>query len=135
MVLDWCKMAGDLRTWNDDCVDELCAIMFGEFLLGNFQKEDRGAANLQKKGCLDYDNLKQLFAPCTATRHLQISSNTPALTSDEERALEEELANDVAATHLDDDCYTPNLESTPQFAEETRVDGQTQAADKRPWKM
>ncbi|XP_065627292.1 G-type lectin S-receptor-like serine/threonine-protein kinase CES101 [Quercus suber] len=99
------------------------------------EMEDRGAANLQKKGCLDYDNLKQLFAPCTATRHLQISSNTPALTSDEERALEEELANDVAATHLDDDCYTPNLESTPQFAEETRVDGQTQAADKRPWKM
>ncbi|KAL0005228.1 hypothetical protein SO802_012789 [Lithocarpus litseifolius] len=36
MVLDWCKMAGDLRTWDDDCVDELCDIVFGEFLLGNF---------------------------------------------------------------------------------------------------
>ena len=29
-------MAGDLRTWDDDCVDELCDIVFGEFLLGNF---------------------------------------------------------------------------------------------------
>ena len=36
MVLDWCEMAGDLRTWDDDCVDELCDIVFGEFLLGNF---------------------------------------------------------------------------------------------------
>ena len=36
MVLDWCKMVGDLRTWDDDCVDELCDIVFGEFLLGNF---------------------------------------------------------------------------------------------------
>ena len=29
-------MAGDLRMWNDDCVDELCEIVFGEFFLGNF---------------------------------------------------------------------------------------------------
>ena len=36
MVLDWCKMAGDLRTWDDDYVDELCDIVFGEFLVGNF---------------------------------------------------------------------------------------------------
>ena len=51
----------------------------------------------------DYNKLKQLFAPSTTTGHLQISSNTPALTSDKERALEEELANDGAATHVDDD--------------------------------
>ena len=36
MVLDWCEMAGDSRTWDDDCVDELCDIVFGEFLLSNF---------------------------------------------------------------------------------------------------
>ena len=36
MVRDWCKMARDLRTWDEDCVDELCDIVFGEFLLGNF---------------------------------------------------------------------------------------------------
>ena len=36
MVLDWCKMASDLRTWDDDYVDELCDIVFGEFLVGNF---------------------------------------------------------------------------------------------------
>ena len=36
MVLDWCEMAGDSRTWDYDCVDELYDIVFGEFLLGNF---------------------------------------------------------------------------------------------------
>ena len=29
-------MAGDLRRWDDDCVDELCDIVFDQFLLGNF---------------------------------------------------------------------------------------------------
>ena len=29
-------MAGDLRRWDDDYVDELCDIVFGQFLLGNF---------------------------------------------------------------------------------------------------
>ena len=29
-------MARDLRRWDDDCVDELCDIVFGQFLLGNF---------------------------------------------------------------------------------------------------
>ncbi|KAF3973034.1 hypothetical protein CMV_003515 [Castanea mollissima] len=93
---------------------------------------DQGAANLWKKGCPDYDKLKQLFALSTATGHLQISSNTPALTSDEERALEEELANDGAVTHVYEDCYTPNLESIPLSTEETGVDDQTQVAGKRP---
>ncbi|XP_075635874.1 uncharacterized protein LOC142608054 isoform X2 [Castanea sativa] len=96
------------------------------------QEGDRGAANLWKKGCPDYDKLKQLFALSTTTGHLQISSNTPALTSDEERALEEELANDGAVTHVYEDCYTPNLESIPLSTEETGVDDQTQAAGKRP---
>ena len=30
MVLDWCKIAWDLRTWNDDCVDELCDTVFAQ---------------------------------------------------------------------------------------------------------
>ena len=29
-------MAGDLRMWDEDCVDELRDTVFGEFLLGNF---------------------------------------------------------------------------------------------------
>ena len=29
-------MAGDLRMWDDDYVEELCDIVFREFLLGNF---------------------------------------------------------------------------------------------------
>ncbi|KAF3962647.1 hypothetical protein CMV_012867 [Castanea mollissima] len=29
-------MVGDLRMWDDDYVDELCDIVFGEFLAGNF---------------------------------------------------------------------------------------------------
>ena len=73
-----------------------------------------------------------MFAPSTATGHLQISSNTLALIGDEECALEEKLANNCTTTHFDDDCYTPNLESIPQIAKETEVDGQTQVAGKSP---
>ena len=29
-------MDRDLRRWDDDCVNELCDIVFGQFLLGNF---------------------------------------------------------------------------------------------------
>ena len=90
-----------------------------------FLQADRNANNLQKKGCLDYDKLKQLFAPNTANGHLQISSNTPTLNSDEECALEEELVADAAPIHLDDDCYTPNLDNIPQTMEETDVVDQT----------
>ena len=95
---------------------------------------NRQAANLRKQGCLDYDKLQQLFAPSTVTGNLQISSNTPPLTSDEERALEEELANANAnaPTHLDDDCYTPNFESFSQTVEDAEVEEVTQRAGKRP---
>ena len=87
---------------------------------------------MRKKGCPDYDKLKHLFTPSTANGHLQISSNTLALNSDEEYALEEEeLATDVAPIHLDDNYYTPDLDSIPRITEETDVD-QTQAAGKRP---
>nr|POF24154.1 hypothetical protein CFP56_06237 [Quercus suber] len=82
-------MAEDLRRWKDDCVDELCDIVFGQWMLGNFaaglpreslwdvitdtlnawtgknfcqRQANQNANNLQKKGCLDYDKLKQLFA-------------------------------------------------------------------------
>ena len=80
---------------------------------------DRNANNLQKKGCPNYDKLKQLFAPSTTNGYLQISSNTPALNSDEERALEDELATNASPIHLDDDCYTPNLNSIPRTTEQT----------------
>ncbi|KAL0010094.1 hypothetical protein SO802_005202 [Lithocarpus litseifolius] len=95
---------------------------------------NRGAANLRKQGCPDYPSLQQLFAPSTATGNLQISSNTPPLNSDEERALEEDLANANASapTHLDDDCYTPNFESFPQGVEDAEVEEVTQRAGKRP---
>ena len=75
-----------------------------------------------------------MFPPSTATGNLQISSNTPPLNSDEERALEEELANaDVnasAPTHLDDDCYTPNFDSFPQTVEDVEVEEVTRKAEK-----
>ena len=60
----------------------------------SFQGDSKAIA-LQKKGCPNYDKLKQLFAPNIAIGSLQISSNTPALDSDEERFLEEELANEA----------------------------------------
>nr|POF27140.1 hypothetical protein CFP56_08515 [Quercus suber] len=28
-------MVADLKRWDDDCVDELCDLVFGQFLLGN----------------------------------------------------------------------------------------------------
>ena len=77
-----------------------------------------------------------MFTPSTATGNLQISSNTPPLNSDEERALEEELANaDVnasAPTHLDDDCYTPNFDIFPQTVEDAEVEEVTRRVEKRP---
>ena len=77
-----------------------------------------------------------MFTPSTATGNLQISSNTPPLNSDEERALEEELANananSSAPTHLDDDYYTPNFESFPQTVEDAEVEEVTRRVEKRP---
>ena len=43
-------------------------------------------------------------------------------------ALEKELANESVRTHLDDDYYTPNLESIPQTVKDTEVEKQTQRA-------
>ena len=71
-----------------------------------------------------------MFAPSTANGHLQISLNTPALNSDEKHALEDELATDAAPIHLDNDCYTPNLDSILWTTEGTDVVHQTQAAGK-----
>ena len=92
----------------------------------SFQGDNKAAA-LRKKGCPDYEKLKQLFAPNTATGSLQISSNTPAPDSDEERVLEEELANEEREAHRtqldDDDCYNPNMEGVTQ--DDPTVDEQT----------
>ena len=72
-----------------------------------------------------------MFAPSTATRNLQISSNTPALNSDKERALKEELANEGVPTHLDNDYYNPNLDSIHQTVEDLDSEHQTQRTKKR----
>ena len=99
----------------------------------SFQGDSKAAA-LRKKGCPDYEKLKQLFALNTATGSLQISSNTPAPDSDEELVLEEELANEARKAHRtqldDDDCYIPNMEGITQ--DDPIVDQQTQRKDKRP---
>ena len=79
----------------------------------SFQGDNKAAA-LRKKGCPNYEKLKQLFALNTATGSLQISSNTPTPDSDEERVLEEKLANEAREAHRiqldDDDYYNPNME-------------------------
>ena len=96
----------------------------------------RGAANLRKQGSPDYPSLQQLFALSTATGNLQISSNTPPLNGDEERALEEELANAnvnaSAPTHLNDDCYTPNFDSFSQTVKDAEIEEVTRSAEKHP---
>ena len=70
----------------------------------SFQADPKANA-LQKSGCPSYDKLWQLFAANAATGAFQISSNTPAPDSDEEHALEEEIANEAHRTQLgaDDD--------------------------------
>ena len=47
---------------------------------------------LRKSGCPSYDKLQQLFASNAAIGAYQNSSNTPTPDSDEECALEEEIA-------------------------------------------
>ena len=78
--------------------------------------------------------MQQLFAPNTTIGNLQISSNTPPLNSDEERALEEVLANVNASalTYRDDDCYTPNFDSFSQTVKDAEVEEVTRRAEKRP---
>ena len=97
---------------------------------------NRGAANLRKQGSPDYPSLQQLFTPSIANENLQISSNTPPLNSDEERALEEELANVVAnasaPTHLDNNCYTPSFDTFPQTLEDAEFEEVNRREEKRP---
>ena len=96
----------------------------------SFQGDPKAPA-LRKKGCLNYDKQRQLFAPNTATGSLQISSNTPTPNSDEEHAPEEELANEARHTKLgNDDCYNPNMEGISQ--DDPPVSKQTQRVDKSP---
>ena len=92
---------------------------------------DHKANALRKSGCPNYDKLWQLFAPNATTSAFQISLNTLALNSDEEHALEEEIANETRRTQLGaDDCYNLDMEGITQddpFATE-----QTQRVDKHP---
>ena len=46
--------------------------------------------------------------------------------------MEEELAVDATPIHLNDDCYTPNLDSTPRTTKEIDVVDQTQAIGRGP---
>ena len=96
----------------------------------SFQADSKANA-LRKSGCPSYDKLRQLFASNAATGAYQISSNTPAPDSDEERALEEEIANEARRTQLgNDDCYNPDMEGITQ--DDPLDTKQTQRADKCP---
>nr|POE54871.1 hypothetical protein CFP56_42040 [Quercus suber]POE69122.1 hypothetical protein CFP56_70691 [Quercus suber] len=96
----------------------------------SFQADPKANA-LRKSGCPTYDKLRQLFAANAAIGAFQISSNTLSLDSDEERALEEEIANERSRTQLGaDDCYNPDMEGITQ--DDPLPTEQTQRADKRP---
>ena len=96
----------------------------------SFQADPKANA-LQKSGCPNYDKLWQLFAANAAIGAFQISSNTPAPDSDEERALEEEIANERSHTQLGaDDCYNLDMEGITQ--DDPLPKEQTQCANKRP---
>ena len=96
----------------------------------SFQADSKANA-LRKNGCPSYDKLRQLFASNAATGAYQISSNTPAPDSDEERALEEEIANEARRTQLGtEDCYNPDMEGITQ--NDPLDTEQTQRADKCP---
>ncbi|KAF3948165.1 hypothetical protein CMV_025803 [Castanea mollissima] len=73
-------------------------------VLSKQEKVNPKASNLWELGC---------------SNALQISSNTPAPNREEERALDEEFANESVPIHLDNDgCYTPNMDSVPQTVNE-----------------
>ena len=96
----------------------------------SFQADSKANA-LRKSGCPSYDKLWQLFASNAAIGAYQISSSTPAPNSDEERALEEEIANEAHRTQLGtDDCYNPDMEGITQ--DDPLDTEQTQCADKCP---
>ena len=106
-----------------------CGLLFD----GNFTsfQGDPKAPLPWKKGCPHYDKLRQLFAPNTAIRTLQISSNTSASNIDEERALKKELTNDVCRTQLGhDDRYSSSLKGIPR--NNSRCPDQMQCSDKCP---
>ncbi|KAK9997935.1 hypothetical protein SO802_017538 [Lithocarpus litseifolius] len=148
-------MAEDLRRWDSDCFDELCDIVFGQFLLGNFATGlpreplwDVITKTLNARTRKDFCK-RQVVHRFTILRREYCRANEvrygprhgwPVVapdeeagpSHDEERALEEELAADAAHIHLDDDYYTPNLDSIPRTAEETDVVDQTQATSKCP---
>nr|POE86135.1 hypothetical protein CFP56_07242 [Quercus suber] len=117
-------MATKLITWDGNCEDMLCDFVLGHYVCGNLRPYH---ANAQVWGEV-IDNLNA----CMGNAFI-IFSNTPPLNTDEERALEEELANANASapTHLDNDCYTPNFESFPQIVEDVEVEEVTQWAGKR----
>ena len=96
----------------------------------SFQADSKANA-LRKSGCPSYDKQRQLFAANAATGAFQISSNTPAPDSDEERALEEEIANERSHTQLGaDDCYNLDMEGITQ--DDPLPTEQTQCANKCP---
>nr|POE70717.1 hypothetical protein CFP56_44978 [Quercus suber] len=110
-------MAAELTTWDANCEDVLCDSVLGHYVCGNLRR-------------------------CHANVHVweEITDNLNACMGrplpDEERALEEELANAndnaSAPTHLDDDCYTPNFDTFPHTVEDAEVEEVTQRAEKRP---
>ncbi|KAK7857095.1 hypothetical protein CFP56_019784 [Quercus suber] len=120
-------MATKLITWDGNCEDMLCDFVLGHYVCGNLRPYH---ANAQVWGEV-IDNLNACMGNAFIVR--RIFSNTPPLNTDEERALEEELANANASapTHLDNDCYTPNFESFPQIVEDVEVEEVTQWAGKR----
>nr|POE50475.1 hypothetical protein CFP56_58453 [Quercus suber] len=63
----------------------------------SFQTDPK-ANTLRKSGYPSYDKLWKLFATNAATGGFQISPNTPDPNSDEEYALEEEIANERSCT-------------------------------------
>uniref|UniRef100_A0A7N2LN43 Uncharacterized protein n=1 Tax=Quercus lobata TaxID=97700 RepID=A0A7N2LN43_QUELO len=77
--------------------DEECALGWDETIQTVIasKEDDLKALALRKKGCPNYGKLRQLFAPNIANGALQISLNTPTPDSDEQCALEEELANEA----------------------------------------
>nr|POE95071.1 hypothetical protein CFP56_15134 [Quercus suber] len=99
-------MTVELITWDANCEDVLYDSVLGHYVCGNLHRCH--AMHLLKHFSPEYD---------------------------EERALEEELANAndnaSASTHLDDDYYTPNFDTFLHIVEDAEVEEVTQRAEKR----
>nr|POE97677.1 hypothetical protein CFP56_06490 [Quercus suber] len=110
-------MVAELITWDANCEDVLCDSVLGHYVYGNLRHCHANAQVWEE-----------------ITNNLNAHMGKAFTMSDEECALEDELANAndnaSAPTHLDDDCYTPNFDTFLYTVEDAEVEEVSRKSDR-----